>query len=283
MNKCGIIGAGTMGSGICLVAARAGFDVSFYDISPEILRRGVARVIEEIDTGIAKGKIPPDDAADLRRRIHTASDLQELGDCPLIIEAIVEDLTAKNTLFRTLGTLCPPATILASNTSSLSITAIASAVRSPERIVGMHFFNPPHVMKLVEIVRGHRTSDATIRAGAELIRSFGKVGIIVRDTPGFIVNRTARPFYGEALRILGEGIASVEEIDMIVKNEGSFRMGPFELMDLIGIDVNFAVTQSIYEQTFGEPRYRPHPIQKMMVDAGLLGRKTKRGFYRYDE
>jgi 3-hydroxybutyryl-CoA dehydrogenase len=198
-----------------------------------------------------------------------------------VIEAVVEKLEVKQDIFRRLEAICQSNAIFATNTSSLSITAIASVLSRPERVVGMHFFNPAHLMKLVEIIRGHRTAEAVVSRASDLARALGKIPVHAKDTPGFIVNRCARPFYGEALRVLGEGIASPEDIDRIVKLEGGFKMGPFELMDLIGIDVNLAVTQSMYDQTFGEPRYRPHVIQKNMVNANLLGRKTKRGFYDY--
>jgi 3-hydroxybutyryl-CoA dehydrogenase len=187
----------------------------------------------------------------------------------------------KQELFRKLGEICSAEAILATNTSSLSVTAIASVVRGPERVVGMHFFNPAHIMKLVEVVQGHRTAETAVAATRAAAAAMGKVPVTAKDTPGFIVNRVARPFYGEALRLLGEGVTSVEELDRILRLEGGFKMGPFELMDLIGIDINFAVTKSMYDQTFGEPRYRPHLIQQQMVNAGQLGRKSKRGFYSY--
>ena len=208
--------------------------------------------------------------------------LEDFSQCDVVIEAAIENLEVKRDIFIRLEAICNPETILATNTSSLSVTSIASSINGSSRVVGMHFFNPPHIMKLVEVVHGHRTSNIALEKTVALARMLGKVPVVVKDTPGFIVNRVARPFYGEALRLLGEGVASVEDIDRIVKLEGAFKMGPFELMDLIGIDVNLAVTKSMYEQTFGEPRYQPHVIQQTMVNAGHLGRKTKRGFYNYN-
>ncbi len=204
-----------------------------------------------------------------------------MGNADFIIEAVAEDLNVKKEIFKKLDAIVAPEAILTSNTSSLSISAIASLTKTPESVVGMHFFNPPALMKLVEVVRGRQTSDETTKTACDLALRMKKIPVVCKDTPGFIVNRVARPFYGEALRLLAEGVATVEEIDMIVKMEGGFKMGPFELMDLIGIDVNYAVTKSVYEQFFHEPRFRPHPIQRQMVEAGTLGRKTKKGFYTY--
>jgi 3-hydroxybutyryl-CoA dehydrogenase len=281
MKKIGIIGAGTMGAGIAHVAALSGFSVLLYDVSNEILNNGLSRITKDLNKGLEKGKLTQQQLNDSLQRISLHSSLEVFSEADIVIEAAIEQLEIKKEIFKKLGEICPPAAVLASNTSSFSITALASAVTTSDRVVGMHFFNPVHLMKLVEIIRGHHTSEYTIKRTLELAKALGKVPVITKDTPGFIVNRIARPFYGEALRLLGEGVASVEDIDKIVRLEGGFKMGPFELMDLIGIDVNFAVTQSMYEQTFGEARYRPHIIQKTMVEAKLLGRKTKRGFYDY--
>jgi 3-hydroxybutyryl-CoA dehydrogenase len=199
----------------------------------------------------------------------------------VVIEAAPEDRALKDDLFRRLDAACPAPTTLASNTSSLSVTSLQSAVADPARVVGMHFFNPAPVMRLVEVVAGARSGEPALVAAEALARRMDKTPVRASDTPGFIVNRVARPFYGEALRMLGEGIADVDVIDDAVRALG-FRMGPFELMDLIGVDVNLAVTRSVWEATFFEPRYRPHPIQARLVEAGLHGRKTGRGFYGYD-
>ena len=281
MTRVGVVGAGTMGTGIAYAAALASIDVLLYDVTPDAVARGLLRLNAELGQSVAKGKLTPEHSEKIRSRIVTTTNLADLAPCSAVIEAIVEDLAAKQELFQKLSGICSEGTILATNTSSLSVTAIAAGVPQPERVVGMHFFNPAHIMKLVEIVQGHQTSSACLATARELAEIMGKKPVMAKDTPGFIVNRVARPFYGEALRLLGEGVTSAEEIDRIVRLEGNFKMGPFELMDLIGIDINFKVTQSMYEQSFGEPRYRPHIIQQQMVHAGLLGRKTKRGFYTY--
>lgn len=279
----GVIGAGTMGGGIAQLAALNGFEVILYDISGSVLKAALTRMKEEFRTKVEKGKISSPDATATLTRIHPRKSLHDMRDADFIIEAAVEDLNAKKGILKELDQIVAPNVILASNTSSLSITAIASMTKSPESVVGMHFFNPPTVLKLVEVVRGNRTSDATIMATCDLAVELQKTPVVCKDTPGFIVNRVARPFYGEALRLLGEGVATVAEIDRIVREEGGFRMGPFELMDLIGIDVNYAVSRSVYEQFFHEPRFRPHPIQRQMVESGMLGRKTGKGFYSYKQ
>jgi 3-hydroxybutyryl-CoA dehydrogenase len=278
----GIVGAGTMGSGIAYVAARAECEVILHDISAEVLKRALERIRHVTGVAIKKEAAEQPHFAEILSRIHPRTHFDDLATCEVVIEAAIEDLATKKGIFSRLSDLCGAAAVLASNTSSLSITSIAASAKNPERVAGMHFFNPPHLMNLVEVVKGHKTSDETVGTVKELAKIFGKTPVVTKDTPGFIVNRIARPFYGEALRLLGEGVSTVEEIDRIVRKGGGFKMGPFELMDLIGIDVNYEVTKSIYEQTFHEPRYRPHPIQRQMVESGLLGRKTGRGFYSYE-
>jgi len=270
-----------MGSGIAQAAAKAGCTVHAFDIDKKFLKTNYEKLKKEIHTSIEKGKLTSKLGEEILSRIHPKNSLKDLAECSIIIEAVVENIQAKGELFKELDLLTDKKTILASNTSSISITSIASHTKNPQRVIGLHFFNPAQIMKLVEVVKGFHTSEEIVNTSIEFAKSLGKTPVVCKDTPGFIVNRVARPFYGEALRLLGEGVATVEEIDRIVKLEGGFKMGPFELMDLIGIDVNLAVTQSVYEQYFHEPRYRPHIIQKKMVESNQLGRKTEKGFYEY--
>ena len=279
----GIVGAGTMGAGIAHIAALKKFNVSLYDINEEVIRRSVEKINFEMKRSVDKNKISDDDMKMALTRIKKRTNINDLDTCDLIIEAVLEDIKVKRDLFKKLDQIAHHTAILATNTSSLSVTSIAAATKKPERVVGMHFFNPVHQMKLVEIVKGALTSDETMKSAAAIAEQMGKKTIQVKDTPGFVVNRVARPFYGEALKMLGENVTSLEEIDRIVKKSGGFKMGPFELMDLIGNDVNFSVTESIYEQTYHEPRFRPSQIQQQMVEAGLFGKKSKKGFYNYDD
>lgn len=276
----GIIGAGTMGSGIAQIAAQNGHTVILCDAEREDAERGLGKIRAVLMRGVEKKKMDALEASAILARITPTAGLNALSAADVVVEAAPEDLALKRDLFAQLDTVCPPETILASNTSSLSIAALAGATKRPDKVAGMHFFNPPALMALVEVVRGDGTGGETIAALIDLARRWGKTPVVARDTPGFIVNRVARPFYLEALRLLGEGVADAATIDRIARGAG-FRMGPFELMDLIGIDINFAVTKSIYHAFFEEPRYRPHPIQQRMAESGRLGRKTGRGFYDY--
>lgn len=271
--RLGVVGAGTMGSGIALAALLADMYVTLYDVSQEMLDKAKKYIEEHLDR---KGKRKS------LMHLEVTSVLEKMRGAGVIVEAVPEDLSLKRDLFSRLDAICPPPTILATNTSTLSVTSIAAACTASERVGGMHFFNPAAVMPLVEIVRGAQTSPDTVRILTELAEKIGKTTVLTRDAPGFIVNRVARPFYGEALRLLGENAATPQQIDQIVRMGAGFRMGPFQLMDLIGIDINLRATQSMYEQTFGEGRYRPHPIQVQMVRQNALGRKTGHGFYRYD-
>jgi 3-hydroxybutyryl-CoA dehydrogenase len=280
MTSIGIIGAGTMGTGIALSSALAGYDVVLYDVADKFLQISYKNIGAMMDKSIERGKLSTKDANEAALRIRTSSHFDHLKTCDMVIEAAVEKLQTKQELFAKLSDMCSEDCILASNTSSLSITAIASATRRPSRVLGLHFFNPAHIMKLVEIIRGQETSDDVMYRAEGYIKQLGKTPVLAKDTPGFIVNRVARNYYGESFRVVGDGIATHEQVDRIMKANG-FAMGPFELMDLIGIDVNLAVTESVYQQYFGEPRFRPHLMQQKMVEANLLGKKTGRGFYDY--
>lgn len=279
----GIVGAGTMGAGIAQVAVLGGFRVLLTDAVEAALAKGRSRIAQNLSRAVGKGQIQAEAAEEALGRLSPVTRLTEMRDAECLIEAVPEDLPLKQRLFGELDGLADAGAILATNTSSLSVTAIAGATRRPERVVGMHFFNPVPVMALVEVVAGQRTAPAVVDETMALARRLGKTPVRAKDTPGFIVNRIARHFSLEALRILGEGRVAHDHIDRVVKGAGRFRMGPFELMDLIGIDVNFAVSRSVYEAFFQDPRFRPHPIQQRMVESGLLGRKTGRGFYEYPD
>jgi 3-hydroxybutyryl-CoA dehydrogenase len=282
-EKIGVLGAGTMGAGIAQVAAQAGYETLVYDISQEFIDKGLGRIRDFLQGSRQRGKISQEEEKETLDRLHSTISLEDFTGNTLIIEAAPEKLDLKRDIFKQLDAICEPATLLATNTSSFSVTAIAASTRYPERVLGLHYFNPPPLMALVEVIQGDRTSNETIDKAAALMRDMGKTTARVKDTPGFIVNRIARPFYNEALRILGDGGAAVDAIDRIMREAGNFRMGPFELMDLIGNDVNFAATESLYRSFFEDPRFRPSPIQQRMVMGGNLGRKTGRGFYVYDK
>jgi 3-hydroxybutyryl-CoA dehydrogenase len=282
MQTIAIIGAGTMGRGIAQAAALAGYRVILYDVADDLLAQALDQIVAAIDKGVELGKTAAAAAERAQQALQLTTDLAEAAAADMVIEAAPEKLDLKRQLFATLDAAAPPQTILASNTSSLSINALAGATGRADRFLGLHFFNPAHIMKLVEVIRGEFTSESTLAAAVDFARSLGKTPVLCKDTPAFIVNRVARPFYGEALRLLGENAANAATIDQLVRSVG-FRMGPFELIDLVGCDVNLAVTQSVYEATFQDPKYRPHPIQKRMVESGRLGRKSGRGFYDYTE
>lgn len=280
--KVAVIGAGTMGSGIAQVAAQAGHNVVLYDTRKEAVEKALAGLRKVLDRLVEKGKLTADQASDIHGRISPASDLNELQGCGLVIEAIIENLGIKQKLFSDLEVIVPEDTILATNTSSLSVTAIAGGLQKPERMVGLHFFNPAPLLPLVEVVPGLVTDIGLADRCATLMSAWGKVPVICKDTPGFIVNRVARPFYGESIRIYEEGIADMPTIDAAMRSVG-FRMGPFELMDLIGNDINFTVTRTVWEAFFYDQRYKPSFTQQRQVESGRLGRKSGRGYYDYSE
>ena len=283
VERIGVVGAGTMGAGIAQIACLGGFETVLYDLDDKALKRGVEMLRNGLRRGVGRARWSEQEATGAAARLHADVLLEALSDCEFVIEAAPEDLDLKRNLFDRLAGVCSEDAVLATNTSSLSVTAIAAAVPAPERVVGMHFFNPPALMKLVEIVAGDESGEPALELATEVAGRVERTPIRAHDGIGFVANRCARPFTLEALRMLGEGVATHEAIDRICRLGGGFRMGPFELMDLIGIDINYGVARSFAEQSFGEPRWRPHPIQARMVAARRLGRKTGRGFYAYDK
>jgi 3-hydroxybutyryl-CoA dehydrogenase len=276
-----VVGAGAMGAGIAQVAAAAGHEVGLWDLNAAAVATALSRIATDLERLVDRGKMNADDRDGILQRLHPTKTLADSTDVALVVEAVREDIEIKRRLFADLEAMLDRSAILTSNTSSLSITAIAAGLRHPDRFAGLHFFNPAPIMPLVEVVRGLCTSDITLETLCDSAKAWGKKPVVTGSTPGFIVNRVARPFYAEGLRVLLEQGAEPLELDAIMRDSGGFRMGPFELMDLIGHDVNFAVTSSIHAAYFGDPRYTPSNIQKELVDAGMFGRKSGRGFYTY--
>lgn len=280
-NSIGVVGAGAMGSGIAQVAAQAGAKVILFDVNEEALTRAKAGLEKILNRLEEKERISS--AEEVLNRIQFASVLDALADVDLVIEAIVERLDIKQEVFKNLENIVSSDCVLASNTSSLSITSIAAACEKPERVIGIHFFNPAPLMALVEIIPATQTQAGLGEAMVNLMKDWSKAPVLVKDTPGFIVNRVARPFYSEALRIYEEGIASKEFIDAALTQVGGFRMGPFTLMDYIGHDVNYVVTETVFNAFYQDPKYTPSLSQKRLLEANWLGRKSGRGFYNYAE
>ena len=283
MMKVGVIGSGAMGSGIAQVAAFAGHEVHVYDANPIAAQVAADNLKKSLEKLVEKSKCTKEKMSEVLSNIYFQSSIDKLSECGLIIEAIVENIDVKKEVFEALESIVSEDCILATNTSSLSISAIASACKKSNRFIGIHFFNPAPLMPLVEIIPALQTSEEVINTSVSLVKSWNKTTVLCKDTPGFIVNRVARSFYGEAIRIYEEGVANIATIDWAMKEIGGFKMGPFELMDFIGHDVNYKVTEIVWEQFFYDPRFKPSLTQKRLYEAKRFGRKSGVGFYDYSE
>ena len=283
MQKIAVIGCGTMGLGIAQIAAMQQHQVYVYDSNPIALQNAKIKLQKTLDSLVEKTKITNEQSLLYFQQVNWCEQIENISLCDLVIEAIIEDFEIKKQIFAKINLLVSPQCIIASNTSSLSITSLAACVSHPQRFIGIHFFNPAPIMPLVEIIPAIQTDTNTISTATAIVSNWKKTIVQAKDTPGFIVNRVARPYYGEAIRIYEEGIATKEQIDQIMRNEGGFRMGPFELMDFIGHDVNYAVTETVWKAFYFNSKYTPSFSQKRLVEAGYLGKKTGRGFYIENE
>ncbi len=277
-----VCGAGTMGRGIALSSIQSGIDCVLYDVQTEFVEKAAEFIEKQLSMLVGKQKMSAEEASNARARLRLTTDLNDFRSCQIVIEAIIENKQIKDSLFAQIESVVDKDAVIGSNTSSISIASLARSMKHPERFIGIHFFNPAQIMKLVELISGPHTNETTLKSAVNFVKSLSKSPAVAKDVPGFIVNRVARNYYNESQRIVMEGAAAIAQVDTVMKAHG-FKMGPFELMDLIGVDVNLDVTKSMYQQYFYEPRFQPSLLQQQYMDAGLHGRKSGRGFYDYSD